>query len=255
MAELLDYNNTGGDITGWAHSRDYDVPIRRYALQSFVASDSYTVSSIRLSLGTLVGPSRFRPDNVRLEIFLAGENDTLSGNYIAYSTIPGSSLPNLWNGEEDFKWFEFTFSTNPFLTSGTKYILLIYVPDYADNETRYVFLEGNDSSYPLGKYQYSDTIPIPDYPVEDDLNTPAPGTSDWLFEIYGTASFSPPAPFPPPRPAQEPEDPDGYTVDREWDPKTESWTSDPWDLTTLGGGRYGKQLVVVGHRKIYFGEL
>ena len=39
------------------------------------------------------------------------------------------------------------------------------------------------------------------------------------------------------------------------DPEVNDWTADSTDLTTLGGGRYGKQLVVLGHRKLYFGDL
>lgn len=33
------------------------------------------------------------------------------------------------------------------------------------------------------------------------------------------------------------------------------WTGSPADLRTLGGGRYGQQIVVVGNKKIYFGGI
>ncbi len=57
-------------------------------------------------------------------------------------------------------------------------------------------------------------------------------------------------PFPPPR--NDPYEPDDF-----WNPGADppDWTDDPTDLTTLGGGRYGRQFVAVGHRKLYFGDL
>lgn len=61
-----------------------------------------------------------------------------------------------------------------------------------------------------------------------------------------------PAPFPESRPVN-------YNPDSEWNPKGGefgggAWTT-PNQLTTLGGGRYNKQLVVLGHKKLYFGEI
>ncbi len=47
---------------------------------------------------------------------------------------------------------------------------------------------------------------------------------------------------------------DDYDPDKEWDPDTETWV-DQNALTTLGGGRYNKQFVAVGHKKIYFSSL
>ncbi len=60
---------------------------------------------------------------------------------------------------------------------------------------------------------------------------------DWVYD----------PPFPPPRP-------EDYDEDAVWDPKTGAWV-DPNALTTLGGGRYGKQIMVLGHKAIYFGDL
>ncbi len=49
--------------------------------------------------------------------------------------------------------------------------------------------------------------------------------------------------------------PDNYDPDDYYDPTTENWTSDPTDLTTLGGGRYRKQIVVVSNQgNIYVGS-
>jgi len=45
--------------------------------------------------------------------------------------------------------------------------------------------------------------------------------------------------------------PYGYDPDAEWDG---GWVN-PNTLTTLGGGRYGKQIVAVGHKKLYYGSL
>ena len=46
-----------------------------------------------------------------------------------------------------------------------------------------------------------------------------------------------------------------YDPDDFFDPETQQFTSDPTDLTTFGGGRYGRQIVVLGHKKLYFGEI
>jgi hypothetical protein len=54
-------------------------------------------------------------------------------------------------------------------------------------------------------------------------------------------------PYPPQRPG-------GYNPDKYYDPSS-GWTSDPWDLTTLGGGRYKRTLIAVGHKKIYIGDI
>lgn len=58
--------------------------------------------------------------------------------------------------------------------------------------------------------------------------------------------------YPPERPLRP--DTTEYDPDDEWDPEEGDW-GDSTDLTTLGGGRYNQQLVVLGHRKIYFQEL
>ncbi len=62
----------------------------------------------------------------------------------------------------------------------------------------------------------------------DAFNTAGTTTGDvWTFTAFSSAIT------PPPRP-------DGY---------------DETGLNTLGGGRYGKQFIAIGHRKIYFSEL
>jgi len=58
-----------------------------------------------------------------------------------------------------------------------------------------------------------------------------------------------PATYPPDRP-------DNYDEEDEFDEGENNWTSTRSDLTTLGGGRYGQQIVVVSEQnKIYFGAL
>lgn len=68
------------------------------------------------------------------------------------------------------------------------------------------------------------------------------------IKIVGTGG-SAPATYPETR--RDNYDPDQYFVEFE-----NKFTSDPADLTTLGGGRYGKQLVVLSDQgKLYFGAL
>ncbi len=56
-----------------------------------------------------------------------------------------------------------------------------------------------------------------------------------------------PAPFPESRPI-------GYDPDAVWDPIEGEWTI-PSALTTAGGGRFHRQLIVLGHKTIYVGDL
>jgi len=55
----------------------------------------------------------------------------------------------------------------------------------------------------------------------------------------------------PPPDGNRKDDPDGE--EDFFDPEEQDWTDEPTDLTTLGGGRYRQHLVVVGHKKVYFG--
>ena len=46
-----------------------------------------------------------------------------------------------------------------------------------------------------------------------------------------------------------------YDPDQVFDESENDWTSTPSDLTTLGGGRYGKHIIAIsGQAKIFFGE-
>lgn len=45
-----------------------------------------------------------------------------------------------------------------------------------------------------------------------------------------------------------------YDPDEVWDETNDQWSSDE-ALLKAGGGRLKNQIVVVGHKKIYFGEV
>ena len=50
--------------------------------------------------------------------------------------------------------------------------------------------------------------------------------------------------------------PVAYDPDQEFDEGENDWTSTRTDLTTLGGGRYNQQIVVVSEQaKIYYGSI
>ena len=110
--------------------------------------------------------------------------------------------------------------------------------------------EANDSTYYLEAWRTTHTV---DFPNGFDVGTPViTDENDSYEEVAIKTSNLNTTSFPIDRPID-------YAQDDEWDNDggdgTGGWTSDLSDLTTLGGGRYGKQFVAVGHRKIYFGEL
>ncbi len=82
--------------------------------------------------------------------------------------------------------------------------------------------------------------------IKDNGNLGYARTQKVLYNI--TIGAGVPQPFPPGRPV-------AYNENKVWDPIAGGWTSNLADLTTLGGGRYGKRLVVIGHKKIYVGDL
>jgi len=245
---MIDYNNTSGSSYASAQTSLYMAPAeRKYIIQSFVASKDYSLSSVNLLMGVSTAGTNKLPGIVRLEIYKANENDLFTGSILAYGTTNGNTLQDLNKGG-DWEWRLFTLNTMPVLVADAKYILLLYIPNPSSSQSKVVFCRTNLDIYSDGIAKYSDHMTYPDYPGEDDWFN---YSTDIMFETYGTVK---PNAWPPDfggengRPADY--DPDEY-----YDPATQDWTSDPTDLSTLGGGKYGKHLLAVGHKKLYYGSL
>ncbi len=73
------------------------------------------------------------------------------------------------------------------------------------------------------------------------------GREYWQISITGGGVSNPTPDFPEPRPV-------GYDPDTVWDPILGDWVA-PSALTTAGGGRYNKQIVVIGHKQLYYGDI
>jgi hypothetical protein len=244
MAVLIDKNNTLPSVGNFLTDSD-QVPIsfnqyRKFTAQTFTASDTYELDSVKLRLGLGTGDGE-----LKCTIETVDGNGKPSGSSIASKSISGSSVTV---SEE---WIEFSFANAPTLTSGVKYAIVLEITDEPVPQTKTVNWFYNEAGYSGGGLFWAINILWPNRPSAGEWNDLWP-SRDLIFEVYGVVG-SDPAPFPTPRPAD-------YEPDQVWDPKggvggTGGWTFDLSDLTTLGGGRYNQQLVVLGHKKIYFQEL
>lgn len=249
MASLKDYNNTNEDGAfriSWSPSSGSYAQQQLIGSQTFTPLENYELSSIRLALFRVAASgSTGDPGTIKCEVRNTDENGKPVGSVLVSSTTNGNTLR-----EDAYEWREFTFSSNPNLTTGTKYaIVLTFFGSQISSQYRRVYWSDSPNQYDRGNALIAQNEDCPNYPPAEDWGD---SILDFLFEVYGITADEI-TPFPQDRP-------NDYNPDDEWDPNggeggTGGWTSDPWDLASLGGGRYGKQLVVVGHRKIYFGEI
>jgi len=246
VSTLQDYNNTNNIDGGFfgLYSSGWNGRWLQ-ASQTFTASGYYEITSVKVlvsrdSEGSSLG-------NFKLAIQSVDENGRPSGEEIVSDILDFTSLPI-----SPSTWVEFEFFSNPTLSRGTKYAIVMSAdgdPIFAQH--RWATWDRSTDGYPDGSSFVAADTSLPQDPSGDDWEDRA---LDMIFEVYGITAegFTP---FPTSRP-------DDYVPDDVWDPKADdgeggkgAWTDLPWDLVTLGGGRYNQQIVVLGHRKIYFQEL
>lgn len=227
----------------------------RYTFQPFEAEEGWTsISKVYVTLCKGISSSG---GTATMDIYLAAY-DSVSGRWlpsggslktkaVSFSNIPTSSSGYDVDRNRDDVCFNFTSLE---LTAGNVYVIRL------KSNAQYYFTTGLDvwgsgSSQPYDYRAYAENQS--DYYNGNLLN--------WSFRLYGNMSYVPDDgsgstdTFPPERP------PD-YDEEEVWEPDPTDppvddagyWT-DPSALTALGGGRYNKQLVVLGHKKIYFGEI
>lgn len=113
MAILKDYYNTGRDGR-------YDIASSTvYLAQTFTASSTYNIGSIKVQLNRTATPGSV---HLALTVTSGGKPDT--GSLCSFPKINGDLLTTDGAGE----WVTFIADTNPTLSSGTKYAIQLIVP-------------------------------------------------------------------------------------------------------------------------------
>lgn len=225
--------------------------------QTITHSETYTITSVKLLLSQYVqSPTVLVPGTIEARIFAVDGLNRPTGSKLTTTTSNGDTLPaynSAGSGENDDpfnEWREFIFSPAVTLTKDVTYaIVLSFNGAPKANDDRNLLWWRNSNLYTEGGSNAGLSF-YPVDPTESEWGLPHP-TIDFLFETYG---FIPNFSWPPDAGGDNGR-PVDYDPDEYFDPETQGWTSDPTDLTTLGGGRYNQQIVVVGNKKIYFGGL
>ena len=144
----------------------------------------------------------------------------------------------------EYRW-EFATHTTHIIITTTKVVRYdLYIRHAPVDGT-----EAPDGTYYLSAWRTVNTVlsqPVDTPPLID--TTENDSYEEVPIDTYNLNTTT----YPPERPEDH--------ADDEWDPDGDDdgsggWTDDPTDLATLGGGRYGQNLVVLGHKKIYFGAI
>ena len=224
----LDYDF--GTVEKWSY---YLAPIRDFACASFYVlrpfqpnegglfkSEGYT-KSYKGQPTPFGFPTKTSPDNS----YLTDPTPLLEGT--AWSKISQTEIYDsefTWDADNSIEWV-YRFTVPEDITTGA--YTLLYMGHYTLSPDTEATITENRIFY----REY--------YPLQ-----------------IGAVGSSPPSDWPEERPDVSDED-DVWNPEPTTPPEdgTADWTSDPSDLTTIGGGRYNKQLVALGHRQIYFGAL
>lgn len=267
------YFDQGDIVTGWC----------RYVSITFVAQSTYTFARMALRMGRR-GPGGLGP--LTAELYLADENDLPMGSILATASItePSQTYPYAY-------WKEFNWNTPVQVTSGTKYAVFVYrYNDIAPASTypnysfvHYDLLYTLDPNFAIRRGSgYTDNGPPPVPPVNwydnvsvtyfrnyalppDTFSGSCSAVSSCQGVITRRIRITVLSDFPPGRPVGY--NPDDFWIPGKWDGDIYTppeWKDTPYEwgggstplrYFATGGGRWGIQLVAVGHGLVYYEEL
>lgn len=255
---IIDFNNTnesGLRIT-FLSDPDRSPVFDSRDGQTITPTTSYLMTSVKLLLSRYIQPPvDLDPRTIKVSLYATDDDGKPTGSILSSDTTDGDTLPRFnsdgseLNDDPDREWVEFDVAWS--MLKDVKYALVLSIDGAPiSGADRYIQWWRSSSQY-SGGGTISGFVEYPATPDEDDWDNSLEHLFDFLFETLGVI----------PAVAQFPEvRPTGYDEEQVWNPtggddSTGGFTSDPWDLTTLGGGRYKRSLVVVGHKKIYVGDI
>ena len=158
---LYDYYNTGDDGADGMSSSN------KYQAQTFTASASYTIESVKLKLFKTGSPGTFTVEIQGVD----GSGDP-DGSAITSGTYDGDTLTTSTSGA----WYQITFGAGTALTSGTEYAIVVYCS--TADASNYITMR-LDSSSPT----YSDGYRVTS--TDGGSSWSQDTTRDYVFETYG----------------------------------------------------------------------
>lgn len=236
-------NNSVGDQTSYSPLRIIESS-GKYQAQTFTPTSSYDITQLTVWLKKSAIAGREPGDSYIAEI-RAARNTTPNSVVLLSKTFDASGVTTSPTA------FDIVFDSTAQLQAGTKYSFVISKPTIVSPEELHIGLKLEVPGYSGGDWWRStDGSNWINGGVEAGFSNGL----DLSFGIWGVDTVpSTSTQFPESRPA-------GYGENQVWDPDGDGgvggFTDDLADLTTLGGGRYGKQLIAVsGSGDIYFGGL
>lgn len=226
MADLQDYWNTGASGYG-------DV-VRPgvWRMQSFTTNIIYDIESVKLLLYRVPWDS---DGIITISIRATDEIGKPTGLNLCSGAFNRDELTTSEAGE----WKEIIFNSPYCLEKDVVYAVIIG-PAVGTGDLYWRCTAGGNP-YSGGNQNYSYDAGLT-WASSPSLNF------DSLFETWG--SIPEPETFVWPIVNR----PNSYNPDKVYDPIAETWGSDK-DILAAGGGRYKNQVVVIGHKKLYFGSL
>ena len=222
--------------------------------QTFTASANYKISSVKLKLfrfDTAGGSGSAGTITVNIKAGVLGTGPI--GPVLATGSIDGSSIVySAVVAPVEGAWYEITFGTPVNLTKGNVYAIEVSAPNSDDVTLMYWKTDVSFATYMGGSQCRS---------VDGGFAWSCALTWDSMFEAWGIPVNALGWPYLPDLPADRPDayDPDQFWLPGEWvgDVYTDPKWGEPGDSKyfATGGGRWGQQLVAVGHSAVYFEEL
>jgi hypothetical protein len=221
--------------------------------QSFTPQTAYQITSVWLPI---VRPTSDNHGDLRIRVYLASPLDRSPVfSALVTGTVVNADIPV--TGMYDFSWVHAEFDPVATISAGTEYAIVTDFPDSAVPYGWFTSMKWAGSisgGYPYGGVtsSYDGGITWIDWTGE--------AWWDWrdhFFKVGGAdiGVIIPPSPLPP----FPPDRPDDYDPDLPWKPG--DWTPGPYtppdwgDESTYvaaGGGRWGRQLVMVRKSLVFY---